>query len=265
MARKNSAGPVQSLDRGLAVLQAVARASGALSLGELVRATKLERSCVFRLATTLTRQGFLTQSPRTKEYSLGAAIWELVGYMQQGNPVLAVARKYVAALSQQTEETAHVSVRQGDRAVSLEHQLSLQLTGVMTAVGRAELLYCSAVGKALILDLSEENLCELFGGRSLPARTDRTLRTVGDLYRQCQQSRSRGFAVDDEEYSVGVRCVASPVRDYRGDVVAAVGISAPADRLTKRRLAIVGQIVRHAGAQMSKDLGYIARAMAAAE
>lgn len=257
MARKQSAGPVQSLERGLQVLNAIARASGPMSLPELVRAVKFERSCVFRLATTLTRQGFLSQSPRTKEYSLGAAIWELVGHMQRSSPLLVLTRKHVMLLAEQLGETAHLSVRQDDRAISLEHQLTPQVVGVMAAAGRSELLYCSAVGKALISDFSLEELRELFGGETLKARTERTIKRVTDLFEECQRGASRGYAIDDEEHTEGVRCIAVPVRDYRGDIVAAIGMSAPSSRLPKQRIATVGELVKRAAAELSRELGFV--------
>jgi IclR family acetate operon transcriptional repressor len=259
MFTKKATAPVQSLERGLRVLRAVGRAPGPMTLGELTRAVELDRSCVFRLATTLAQQGFLSQSPRTKEYVLGPAIWELVGYMQQSNPLLVAARKRLAALAGATGETAHLSVRQNDRAISLEHQLTAQRTGVMTSAGRSELLYCSAVGKALLVDFSPQDLRNLLGAGRLSARTARTIRSVGDLYQDCQTAAERGYSVDDEEYAEGVRCVASPVRDFRGEIVAAIGISAPADRLPRRQFAKVGQFISEIAKQLSNELGCVER------
>ena len=127
----------------------------------------------------------------------------------------------------------------------------------MTSTGRSELLYCSAVGKALIADFSRQNLEDLLGTKRLPARTKRTIRTTDALFQECQGVLARGYAVDDEEYAEGVRCVASPLRDFRGEIVASIGISAPADRLPRRRTGAVGQFVKHIASQLSTELGYM--------
>ncbi len=256
MPKKKITAPVQSLERGLSVLRVVACGARPVALGELTEEVQLDRSCVFRLATTLTQQGFLSQSSRTKEYTLGPAIWELAGCMQRSNSLLVVARKYLTTLSEQTGETAHLSVRQDDRAVSLEHQLTDQLTGVMTSVGRSELLYCSAVGKSLLADFSQEELRDLLGSKRLPARTSHTICTINALFEECRRDRMRGYSVDDEEYAEGVRCVASSVRDFRSEVAASIGISAPADRLPRRQIQTVGQFVKDVARQLSEDMGY---------
>jgi len=257
MLKKKITAPVQSLQRGLSVLAAVAHAHRPVSLIELTQRVQLDRSCVFRLANTLAQRGFLVQSPRTKQYTLGPAIWELVGHMRQGSPLLGVARRYLAMLTEQTGETAHLSVRQDDRAVSLEHQLSDQLMGITTSAGRLEPLHCSAVGKALIADFDRQSLNDLFGTGRLPARTERTIRTVSALYKECQSVSAKGYAVDNEEYADGVRCVAAPVRDFHSDIIAAIGISAPADRLAKRQINAIGRLVTSAAEQLSKELGYV--------
>jgi len=257
VAARKSTAPVRSLQRGLAVLRTVANAGRPMGLGELVERVGLDRSCVFRLASTLTREGFLNQSPRTRQYALGAAIWEIAGCMQRGNPLMVVARKHLAELARRTGETAHLSVRQNDRAVSLEHQLTEQLTGVMMSTGRSEPLYCSAVGKALLADFPEDQVRELLGSDSLPSRTTRTIRSTQALAEECRRDRVRGYSVDDEEYANGVRCVASPVRDYRDEVIAAIGVSAPSARIARKELDALGAVVREIADRMSEEMGRV--------
>lgn len=257
MSKKKTTAPVQSLERGLSVLEAVAQEHGYLSLNELVERVDLDRSCVFRLANTLVQRGFLIQSPRSREYSLGSAVLELMGHMQQSKPLLGIARRYLESLAEQTGETAHLSVLKNDVAVSIDHQLTGQLVGVGASMGRAEPLHCSAVGKALIADMDKDDLKDLFESEKLPARTEQTIRTVSKLFDQCQSVMEKGYAVDDQEYAIGVRCVAAPVRDFRKDIVAAIGISAPANRLPRKALAAVGKVVGDTAEQISKELGDI--------
>jgi len=249
---------VQTLDRGLTVLMAVAKSRRPVRVTALAETLGLDISCIFRLANTLEQRGYLVQSPASKAYSLGPAVWELAAHMKRSNPLLSVARPHLVQLGEVTGESAHLSVRQRDRAVSLEHHVTDQLVGIHGSAGRSEPLHCSAVGKALIFDLDLSALREILGNAALPVRTERTIRTVKELVDHCRLAHTEGFAVDDEEYAQGVRCVASPVRDVHGGIVAAIGISAPTGRLPRARLAEVGRTVRNAADAVSSELGYVA-------
>jgi IclR family acetate operon transcriptional repressor len=140
--------------------------------------------------------------------------------------------------------------------VSLEHRLTAHAVGVGMSQGRSELLYTSAVGKALLLDHTREELITLLGS-SWPARTDRTITTVDALYSVCTRSKGLGFTVDDQEDSIGVCCVAAPVRDHTGEIVAAIGISAPALRLPHQRIGETGALVAEAAERFSRRLGFV--------
>ena len=249
--------PIQSLSRGLALLTAVANAGRPLSLAELNDIVPIDRSSVFRLANTLRMHGFLSQSPASKRYTLGPAIWQLSGQIRTANSLPEVARPHVVELAEQTGETAHLAIRQDDRAVFVDHELTEQAIGVSTRTGRSEPLHNTALGKALLADLDRKAIAQLLGQGPLPAHTTRTTRSVAALASQCRQTLRQGFAVDDEEYHEGVRCIAAPIRDLHGSIVAAIGISAPANRLPKRRFAHVASKVKLQAVQISRKLGYV--------
>ena len=248
--------PIQSLDRGLRLLLEVGMAGRPVSLGELTELLEIDRSSVYRLANTLTLRGFFSQSPETKAYTLGPAIWQLANQMRQSNPLLQVAREHVAALAEQTGETAHVAAREEDRVVFLDYVLTNHTVGVSVGSGRTEPLYCTALGKALIADFDLEQLRELLGPGRLHSYTPKTIGSIRELADECQSIQQRGFAVDDLEFRDGVRCVAAPIRDFDGVVVAAIGISAPSSRLTKRQVNEVGSQVKAAADTVSAKLGY---------
>ena len=177
--------------------------------------------------------------------------------MRQSNPLLQVAREHVAALAEQTSETAHLAVREEDRVVFLDYALTNHVVGVSVGSGRMEPLHCTALGKALIADFDPGQLRELFGPGPLRAYTPKTISSIRDLADECENVRQRGFAVDDIEFREGVRCVAASIRDFDGRVVAAIGISAPSSRLTKRRLGEVGPQVKAAADAVSEKLGFV--------
>ena len=111
------------------------------------------------------------------------------------------------------------------------------------------------MGKALIADRDEPSLAELFGDAPLSIPAKRSVRTLAELAKECQRTRKRGFSLDDEEFHEGVRCLAAPIRDGSGRIVAAIGVSAPIGRLPESRCNKVAQEVKRAAAQISAKLG----------
>ncbi len=249
--------PIQSLDRGLVLLEAVAKAGRPVSLSELTLVLNIDRSSVFRLANTLVRRGFLVQLPESKCYALGSSVWRLASLFRFENVLLQVARPHVDALAAETGETTHVAVRLGTKAVLIERQLTANVLGVTGAgQGTAVALHSTGVGKALIADFDLDGLAQLFGGEALPRYTRFTLTTVSALAEACKRARACGYAVDDEEEHEGVRCIGAPIRDAGGAVVAAVGISAPVVRLPREAVKRAGARVAEAAAAIGRELGH---------
>lgn len=256
MSRKTTT-PVQSLDRGIQLLLAVGSSSRPMSLGELTDLLNIDRSSVYRLVNTLKLRGLLSQSEETKAYTLGPAIWQLASQMRQSNPLLQVAREYVRSLAEQTGETAHLAAREGNHIVFLDYALTSQIVGVSIGSGRVEPLHCTSLGKALMTDMNVAEIRELLGEESLRKYTPKTITSIRKLAAECEQVRQRGYAVDDIEFREGVRCIAAPIRDFDGQIVAAMGISAPSNRLTKAQLNKVGDQVKAAADAVSGKLGFV--------
>jgi len=249
--------PIQSLDRGLVLLEAVADAQRPVSLSELTPVLGIDRSSVFRLANTLVRRGFLTQLPDSKRYMLGSSIWRLASLFRFENVLLQVARPHVDALVADTGETTYVAIREGTQAVLIERQLTAQALGVMGAKsGTGIPLHCTGVGKALIADFDHDRLVGLFGEAPLKRFTKRTITTLAALAEACGQTHACGYAVDDEEGHEGVRCIGAPIRDASGEVVAAVGISAPITRLPREAVKKTGARVSAAAEAIGRELGH---------
>jgi IclR family acetate operon transcriptional repressor len=255
MTIRKGTSPIQSLDRGLAILEMVAQARRPVSVAELTPVLGIDRSSVFRLANTLRMRGFLIQLP-SKEYVLGPAVRRLAGSFRWSHGLEQVARQQVAGLAASTGETTHLVIREGRQAVFVDHELTAQPVGVSVVSGRCEPLHCTAVGKALIVDFNRAELEKLLGSEPLSAPTRRAVRSIAALAKECRRTQKRGYAVDNEEFHKGVRCVAAPIRDGSGQVVAAIGISAPVARLPESRCEKVGQEVKRAALEIGDKLGH---------
>jgi DNA-binding IclR family transcriptional regulator len=228
---------IQSLDRGLLILEAVAKSAHPVSVAELTELLGIDRSSAFRLANTLKRRGFLTCPSGRKEYILGPAIWRLSHRYDWSNMLVMVAHPHLKLLASQTGETAHLAVREGAQALFVDHVTGNHVISVSGQVGELVPLYCTAHGKALLADLTAQQLRALFGTAPLKAYTKHTVVSVEQLVRGGVQIKTQGLVTDEEEYQEGLRCIAAPIRDHDGVIIGSIGISAPATRFPRERYA----------------------------
>jgi IclR family acetate operon transcriptional repressor len=234
---------IQSLDRGLVILETVARSADPVSLGELTDLLEIDRSSVFRLANTLRRRGFLTYLAGRKAYILGPSVWRLSHQYDWGTMLIRVSRDHLKSLSAQTEETAHLAIREGKQALFIDHAVTNHVVAVAGQTGELVPLYCTAHGKALLADCDHTDLRAIFGSEKLPAYTKQTVNTLDQLTKVCAHIRTQGFATDDGEYQEGIRCVAAPIRAEGGVIIGSIGISVPLQRFTKDRYRTCGEQV----------------------
>lgn len=234
---------VQSVDRALSILEEVATATEPVPLGQLTALLDIDPSSAFRLANTLKRRGFLANPNGRKTYVLGPSIWRLSRKYDWSGMLISVSHPHVKRLAELTGETSHLVVREGRQAYFIDHHASTKQTLIVSRqTGELMPLYCTAHGKALLADFSLGQLTALLGAGPLERHTPRTIVSIAQLATACAEIRSKRYAVDDAEYVDEVRCMAAPIRDRDGLVVASIGISAPATRLPKGR---EGPFVRH--------------------
>jgi IclR family transcriptional regulator, acetate operon repressor len=245
---------IQSLDRGLAILEAVAASATPVPLKHLTDIIGIDRSSVFRLANTLRQRRFLANPEGSKDYILGPTAWRLS--RRYGRNVLGMFfHHYLQELTAALGETAHFTVREGIEVFFIDHQVPTgQIVSVAGQTGEFAPLHCTAHGKALLADCDLAALRELFGQAPLQVYTRTTVKSLTRLARVCAQARADGFAVDDGEYMAEVRCVAAPIRDLQGDIVASIGISAPVTRLHARAIARAAAEVKKSARAISASI-----------
>jgi IclR family acetate operon transcriptional repressor len=228
--------PIQSLDRGLAILEAVAASSEPVPLRQLTDLIGIDRSSVFRLANTLRQRRFLANPQGSKDYILGPTAWRLS--RRYGRSVLGTFfHQYLRDLTAKVGETSHFAVREGGQVFFIDHHAPTgQVVSVAGQTGEMAPLHCTAHGKALLADFDLGDLKNLFGRAPLRAYSRNTVTSLTGLSRVLRRVRAEGYAIDDGEYMQEVRCVAAPIRDPQGEIVASVGISSPVARLDMKRI-----------------------------
>lgn len=222
---------IQSVDRALFLLEyIVAHPERKLSLTELAEVMDLDKSSVFRILTTLSRHGLVRQEEGKKLYRPGFGIFGLASSLYEQMKLPAVVSPYLREIARKTQENAHLAVKSGTQAVFIDREQGTNRILTNTNIGDAEELYCTAVGKCLISDYSREELDILLGGRVLQRFTDRTITDLDALAGELEDVKTKGFGMDMEEYAENVVCLACPIINYQGKIIAAIGISGTKDR-----------------------------------
>lgn len=243
---------IPSLRNACRVLKLLTEEGAGMALAEIGRRLEIPRTTALRILSTLHAEGMVDQ--RGREYVLGADLIRLGARALDGVDVREAAIPVLRDLSRETEETAHLAIRSGDKALLLEVCDSPHPVRVASRPGTLADIHCSATGKVL-LAFQFASVRELLDGVELEARTPRTMTSVEALEEESRRVREAGFAVDEEEYSPGVRCLAAPIRNSFGEVIAAVGITASTTSFTRRRIKPVSRSVMAAAERISRTMG----------
>ena len=247
---------VQVLDRALAALAILANSSSDCSLAELCPALKLHKSTVHRLMMVLEQHRLVVKNPETGRYRLGLRLYELGSRAIDGLDLRGRARPYLDRLQRQFGETVFFCILDEGQVFYVEKVESQQSVRTACTVGSRAPAYCTAVGKAMLAELSEPEVNEVIRRWGLKTVTPNTITTAAALKAELRAVRSRGYAIDNEEKEEGLRCVSAAVRGHSGKLFAAMSVSGPAFRMTKERIPEVGQAVMRAANELSAELGY---------
>jgi len=224
---------IQSLARGLKILDMLANAQDSISITAVATHLQIDKGSASLLLQTLSNYGFAEKDLATRQYRLGPAVVRLSRSLLTKMPLRETAKPFLHQLVRETSECAHLGVLAQGKVLYIDQVESPETLRVNAEVGFVAPLHCTALGKVLLA----------WGAASIPEElSGYTARTIFDpevLQMDLEKTRRRGYALDDEEFDYGVRCIAAPVFDYRGKVVGALGISGPAARV---RLDRIGEL-----------------------
>lgn len=255
--RKKSSYIIQSVTNALDLLEEFRGEDTELGVTELSKRLGLHKNNVFRLLATLESRGYMEQNKVTGNYRLGLKVLELGQVFIKHMGLLKMARPILEEIVERCNETSYLGVIRDDRVVYVDVVEATRPVRVISRVGVGLPVYCSAVGKAQIAFESADEVDRILNENPMKRYTAHTLADRGQVLAQLDEIRQRGYALDDEEYDEGIRCVGVPVRDYTRRVIAGLSISGPAYRFTGDRIETeLAPLVLEAGRKLSARLGY---------
>jgi len=249
-------GGVQSLERAFAILDRIAQAEDGIILAELSRMVGLHTSTTFHLVRTLVELEAVRQDRSTKRYYLGRRLYALASSATGEISLVAMATPLLEDLARDSGETTHLALMSGDAVVIVARVPGSGAFQLVEREGGVRPAHSTSVGKVLLASLPDERLESFLQSAPLTRSTPHTICEPSQLRGEIERVRRSGVAYDDAEFMAEVRCIAAPVRDFTGGVVAAAGLSGPIWRMTLERMSELEERVRGTAAELSRQLGY---------
>jgi DNA-binding IclR family transcriptional regulator len=246
----------QSLKRGLQIVEMVAEMAEPPTLSAIARKSKLNRSTAHHILKALVEFGYLIQAPETHIYSLSSKLFQLTRRTWTTVQLAEIATPFLQELGNLTGEGTSLAVFRNGQVIIAAKQEQDGPLRVVQRIGESRPVYCTAVGKVLAADLSEQELEELILGIDFQRKTPKTITSPAGFRKELARIRENGVAYDNEEHIKGVRCLAAPVRDYSGETRAALCVVGPKDNLSPKRMKKVQTDLLTAAAALSARLGF---------
>lgn len=246
---------IQSLGNGLDVLELLVEADRPLGVTEIARTLSLDKSTIYRLLSTLAGHSLIYQEAETRRYKPSLKIVTLARKVINDIQLRSVAKPFLKKLTKLTGESADLAILAGLLVVYIDHEDTDASLNVQAEIGQISPPHCTALGKALIVQYTADELRELYKEKELTRYTSRTITTLDELLPHLETVRKRGYALDEEEFNFGVSSIAAPIYDHRNKVVAALCISGPSIRITSDRIQQVAPSVVETARNISIQIG----------
>jgi len=251
---------VQTIERVSTIFDVMAQSAQGISLKELSAKVGLPKGTTHRLLSSLAYFGYVRQVSENKNYQLGFKLVELGNRLLDQLDLRGQTRPFLIDLCKRTRETVHLVVLDQNEALYIDKVESDEKPGglqMVSRVGSRMPMHCSSVGKVFLAQLSDQELDALIKKNGLKKRTANTITDTDKLKHHLKVIRQKGFAVDDEENEKGIRCVGAPIFNQQGQVIAAISISGPTVRITKKIMqqTLKNEVIRTAS-DISREFGY---------
>jgi len=249
------AGHVQSLTRGLSILEALAKSSAGLTLTDVAQRVQLPPSTTHRFLSTLERMGYVYQAGDLGLWYVGLQAFTVGTTFLANRDFVAQSHASMHRLMEQAGETANLAILDGTEAVFIAQVQCHEMMRTLVKLGSRVPLHASGVGKALFAALSDEQIDAILKVRGLPRITENTIVVPETMWAALRVIRQRGYSFDDEEHARSTRCVGAAIYDEHAEPLGAISIAGPSTRLADERVRQLGPIVAHIAEELTRHLG----------
>jgi DNA-binding IclR family transcriptional regulator len=247
---------IRAIDRALRILMGFTTTEAELTIGTLAASAEVPRSTAFRILATLEAAGFVERGSVADTYRLGPSALLLGGAALRQLDFQQRLRPQLEALMQATGETVHLVIFRDNQVLVVDKIDSYHAIRLVSNVGFRSPLHATSAGKLMLAHQPKARIDYILNDYTFTPFTERTIATAGDLRQHFAQIRQQGYALDDEEFELGLRCIAAPIRDSTYEVFAGISISGPTQRMTAAKVATLIPLLLQYAEQMSRTLGY---------
>ena len=257
MAENSKTPGIQSGEKTLSMLEYMILKQKPMRLIDIAKEMGLTNTTVTRYLNTLMNKGYIEQDPISLEYSATFKIVSLANHVSKNKDLKQIARPYLEKLSAAFGESVNMAVEENMRSVYID-VIRTNNSSLMTIqyVGNSAPMHCTGNGKLLLQNYDDEGIDRLIALRGLPRYTDNTCVTKESLKQELENIRKRGYAYDEEECEIGIRCLAFPIFNAQGRIIAGMSVTGPKERMTDEYLNPRLHIFRDITLELSRKLGY---------
>lgn len=246
---------VRAIDRALQILDCFNEEHTERSLTEIVKLVGLHKATTHRIMTTLLNSGYLEHTPDGQKFRLGLHLASLGFIVINKMDLRSEAYPFMSQLTQQIDEACDLSVFDQGHVFYVEVMQSRHTLRIAAAIGQRLPAHCTASGKLFLAFLPEAKL-EAILAQPMKSHTNKTITSPALLRPQLEMIHQQGYAVDDEEFEVGIRAVAAPIRNREGGVIAAISIPSPTSRMTLDRIPAMAAVLQETADKVSHRMGW---------
>ncbi|PVX39208.1 IclR family transcriptional regulator [Pasteurella langaaensis DSM 22999] len=255
MEKENQPEAVSSVLKVFGIIEALAEQKE-IGITDLAQRLMMSKSTTYRFLQTMRTLGFVKQEDETEKYSLTLKLFEVGAKALEYVDLIALANQEMSSISKQTNETLHLGTLDDSEIIYLHKIDSSYNLRMYSRIGRRNPIYSTAIGKVLLSGLSEQEITALMADVTFVKHTDKTLENTSQLIQEVEKVRQQHFAEDNEEQEPGLRCIAAPIYNRFGRIIAGVSISIPTIRFEEKKLPYLVNLLQIAGKNISEQLGY---------
>ncbi|WP_080848344.1 IclR family transcriptional regulator [Cytobacillus gottheilii] len=248
---------VQSLERALTLLNVLSEYPNGIQITRLSEQVGLSKSTVHRLLSTLIDMNYVIKDVETDKYKIGYQVIYISRNVLNNIDLIPISKPFLKKLSSDVNETIHLCMEDKGEVVYIDKIESNQTIRMYSRIGSRAPMYCTGVGKVLLSGKNELQFEEVAAKTDFITRTENTIRSREELKREVETIRGQGYALDNIENEEGIRCIAAPIYDYTGKIIASFSISGPSSRITMERInEELKHKIQETSMNISKQLGY---------